>query len=194
MDIVRNNPKTLTVYFGGKRGRQIRDNYMEMSLDSTLPDGRTVAEPVLKTLGNASTSYTFFDARGLIFSTQFAQVAITLLEKATFEDMRAQGLIQEGAAFAGHSLGEYGVLSALAEFMPLETLMSVIFYRGLAMQVATERDENGATEYSMVAVNPSRVGKCKPSYHSPSSEIMHANKRCSLHRSGPPMHHRSHPG
>ena len=161
LDIVRRNPKTLTVYFGGDRGRKIRENYLKMTAESTLPDGRTVIEPILKDLNRKSTSYTFTDTQGLIFSTQFAQPAITLLEKASFEDMRSKGLVQESAAFAGHSLGEYGALSALADFIPFKTLMKVCFYRGLTMQAAMERDAQGHTEYSMIAVNPVRVGKCR---------------------------------
>lgn len=158
-EIVRNNPKTFTVRFGGKRGRQIRENYLAMKVDDTLPDGRTVSVPILKALNDRSESYTFSDPRGLIFSTQFAQPAIVLVEKASFEDMRSKGLVQEQAMYGGHSLGEYGSLSALADFMPLGALIKLLFYRGLAMQVAMEIDEDGRTEYAMVAVNPVRVGK-----------------------------------
>ena len=165
LEIVRSNPKRLTVYFGGKRGRELRANYLAMRIDVARPDGTVVSEPILRDLTPKSRSYTFQEPRGLIFSTQFAQPAITILEKASYEDMRSKGLIQEGAAFAGHSLGEYGVLSAFAEFMPFETMMSVVFYRGLAMQVAIDRDEHGRSDFSMVAVNPGRVGKCKSSVH-----------------------------
>ena len=160
LDIVRNNPKTLTVRFGGKRGHRIRENYLKMSVEATLPDGRTITERLLNALDPQSTSYTFADTEGLIYSTQFAQPAITILEKASFEDMRSRGLVQEGGVFAGHSLGEYGALSALADFIPFKTLMGVCFYRGLAMQAAMERDAQGRTEYSMVAVSPVRVGNC----------------------------------
>jgi len=38
-------------------------------------------------------------------------------------------------------------------------LVSVVFYRGLTMQVAVERDEQGRSNYSMCAVNPSRISK-----------------------------------
>jgi fatty acid synthase subunit beta len=43
--------------------------------------------------------------------------------------------------------------------MPIESLVSVVFYRGLTMQVAVERDEQGRSNYSMCAVNPSRISK-----------------------------------
>lgn len=43
--------------------------------------------------------------------------------------------------------------------MSIKTLMDVVFYRGLTMQVSIERDEFGETNFSMAAVNPKRVGK-----------------------------------
>nr|OQO17070.1 Fatty acid synthase subunit beta [Rachicladosporium sp. CCFEE 5018] len=81
------------------------------------------------------------------------------MEKAAFEDMRAKGVVQPDSSFAGHSLGEYSALAALAEVMPIESLVSVVFYRGLTMQVAVERDAAGRSNYSMCAVNPSRISK-----------------------------------
>jgi len=53
--------------------------------------------------------------------------------KASFKDMRSRGLIQHDSVFAGHSLGEYSAFAALAEVMPIEPLVSVVFYRGLTM-------------------------------------------------------------
>ena len=81
------------------------------------------------------------------------------MEKASFEDMKAKGLVPRDSTFAGHSLGEYSALAALAEVMPIESLVSVVFYRGLTMQVAVERDASGRSNYSMCAVNPSRISK-----------------------------------
>jgi fatty acid synthase subunit beta len=158
---VRSDPKKLTVHFGGTRGRKIRDNYLAMTTEKVLDDGTTVEEPIIKGLTPNSPSYTFQDERGLLYSTQFVQPALTLMEMAALEDMRSKGLVQENAVFAGHSLGEYSALGSLANFMPLESLLSLVFYRGLAMQVAMKRDEKGHTEFSMVAVNPSRVGRGK---------------------------------
>ncbi|PYH93829.1 putative fatty acid synthase subunit beta [Aspergillus ellipticus CBS 707.79] len=158
LQIVQDNPKELTIHFGGPRGRGIRERYQAMRIDSVSPEGKLISKPVLPDLTASTRSHTFREPRGLVYSTQFAQPAITILEKAIFEDMRARGLIQDGAPFAGHSLGEYGALAAVAEFMPFPSLMDVVFYRGLAMQLAMERDEAGTTDYSMVAVNPRRVG------------------------------------
>lgn len=159
LDIVKNNPKELTVYFGGIRGRKIRENYLAMTVETTRTDGSTINEPIIRELSPQSASYTFRDERGLLYSTQFAQPALTIMEMAVFEDMRSKGLIQEDAVFAGHSLGEYIALGCLSDFMTIESLLSVVFYRGLSMQVAIKRDDNGQTDFSMVAVNPSKVGR-----------------------------------
>jgi fatty acid synthase subunit alpha, fungi type len=37
--------------------------------------------------------------------------------------------------------------------------LDIVFYRGITMQRAVERDELNRSHYSMCAVNPSRVGK-----------------------------------
>lgn len=159
IEIVRNDPKTLTVYFGGARGRKIRDNYLAMTIERVDEDGRVIQEPIIKSLTPTSQSYTFSDPRGLLYSTQFAQPALVLMEMATYLDLESKGLIQERASYAGHSLGEYSALGAVARVMPLESLVSLVFYRGLTMQVAMERDQDGRTAFSMMAVNPSRVNK-----------------------------------
>lgn len=135
-----------------------------MTIESVSPQGHIVNEPIIKGLNPQSASYTFHDPRGLLYSTQFAQPALTLMEMAAFEDVRSKGLVQEFAPYAGHSLGEYSALGALAKIMPMESMLSLVFYRGLAMQVAMKRDDQGRTDFSMVAVNPARVGKGKKSY------------------------------
>ncbi|MCJ1474414.1 beta subunit of fatty acid synthetase [Lambiella insularis] len=158
-DIVRNNPKELTIHFGGPRGKVIRQNYMSMTFESVNADGSVKSEKIFKEVSDDTTSYTYRSPTGLLSATQFTQPALTLMEKAIFEDMRSRGLVQRDSSFAGHSLGEYSALTALAEVMPIESLVSVVFYRGLTMQVAVERDEQGRSNYSMCAVNPSRISK-----------------------------------
>ncbi|KAI1806979.1 fatty acid synthase beta subunit [Daldinia bambusicola] len=159
LDIVRNDPKELTVYFGGARGKSIRRNYMAMTCQSleAAADGSPKQEKVFKTITEYTTSYTFRSPTGLLSATQFTQPALTLMQMAVFEDLRAQGAIRNESVFAGHSLGEYSALASIAKVMPVETLVSVVFYRGLCMQVAVERDEAGRSNYSMCAVDPSRV-------------------------------------
>ncbi|KAJ5633041.1 hypothetical protein N7490_009380 [Penicillium lividum] len=159
IDIVKNNPKELTVYFGGPRGKAIRQNYMAMTFETVNADGSIKSEKIFKGIDETTDSYTYRSPTGLLSATQFTQPALTLMEKASFEDMRSKGLVQRDSSFAGHSLGEYSALAALADVMPIESLVSVVFYRGLTMQVAVERDEQGRSNYSMCAVNPSRISK-----------------------------------
>lgn len=120
-------------------------------------DGNPRQEKVFKTITDYTTSYTFRSPAGLLSATQFTQPALTLMQMAAFEDLRAQGVIRKDSVFAGHSLGEYSALASIAKVMPVETLVSVVFYRGLCMQVAVERDEAGRSNYSMSAVDPSRI-------------------------------------
>ena len=130
-----------------------------MTFETVNADGSTKSEKIFKEVDENTTSYTYMSPTGLLSATQFTQPALTLMEKASFEDMRSKGLVQRDSSFAGHSLGEYSALAALAEVMPIESLVSVVFYRGLTMQVAVERDASGRSNYSMCAVNPSRISK-----------------------------------
>ncbi|KAI0178899.1 fatty acid synthase beta subunit [Hypoxylon sp. FL1284] len=159
LEIVRNDPKELTVYFGGARGKAIRQNYLAMTCQSLEldADGNPKQEKVFKAITEQTTSYTFRSPAGLLSATQFTQPALTLMQMAAFEDLRAQGVLRKDSVFAGHSLGEYSALASIAKVMPVETLVSVVFYRGLCMQVAVERDEAGRSSYGMAAVDPSRV-------------------------------------
>ena len=159
IQIVKTNPKELTIHFGGPRGKMIRQNYMTMTFETVNADGSIKSEKIFKEIDEHTDSYTYRSPTGLLSATQFTQPALTLMEKASFEDMRARGLVQVDSSFAGHSLGEYSALAALAEVMPIESLVSVVFYRGLTMQVAVERDASGRSNYAMCAVNPSRISK-----------------------------------
>ena len=132
---------------------------MSMTFETVNADGSIKSEKIFKEVNENTASYTYRSPTGLLSATQFTQPALTLMEKASFEDMRSKGLVQRDSSFAGHSLGEYSALAALAEVMPIESLVAVVFYRGLTMQVAVERDITGRSNYSMCAVNPSRISK-----------------------------------
>ncbi|CCH45960.1 fatty acid synthase [Wickerhamomyces ciferrii] len=156
IDIVKNNPEELTVHFGGEKGRAIKKNYTQMTFE-TIVDGKIVSEKIFKSIDEKTTSFKFQNPGGLISATQFTQPALTLMEKASFEDLKAKGLIPADCIFAGHSLGEYASLASLAEVMSIESLVEIVFYRGMTMQVAVPRDSLGRSNYGMIAVNPSRV-------------------------------------
>lgn len=84
---------------------------------------------------------------------------MVVTEKAAFDDLRSRGLVQEGCPFAGHSLGEYSALASIADVLPISALVDVVFYRGITMQRAVERDAQNRSSYGMCAINPSRIGK-----------------------------------
>ncbi|KAF9311477.1 3-oxoacyl-[acyl-carrier-protein] synthase [Podila horticola] len=157
LDIVRNNPLKKTIHFGGPKGNAIRQNYMSMRYDLVEQDGSIKSLPLFPGINETTHFYTFQSPNGLLAATQFTQPALTLMEKAAFEDMRAKGLIQGNCAFAGHSLGEYSALASIGDVLPIESLVDVVFYRGMTMQVAVPRDSVGRSNYGMVAINPSRV-------------------------------------
>ncbi|KAJ2035636.1 fatty acid synthase alpha subunit Lsd1 [Coemansia sp. S3946] len=72
--------------------------------------------------------------------------------------MHANSLVQSDAAFAGHSLGEYAALSSMTSILTLEDILDIVFFRGMLMQAVVERDDQGRSQYGMVAVDPSRLG------------------------------------
>ncbi|KAI5956395.1 FAS1 [Candida jiufengensis] len=157
LDIVQNNPNELTIHFGGAKGRIIRDNYIGMMFETIGEDGELKSEKIFKDIDDNTNSFTFVSPTGLLSATQFTQPALTLMEKAAYEDIKSKGLIPSDIMYAGHSLGEYSALSSLANVMPIESLVDVVFYRGMTMQVAVPRDELGRSNYGMCAINPSRI-------------------------------------
>ncbi|ETL48253.1 hypothetical protein L916_02122, partial [Phytophthora nicotianae] len=146
LDIVHNNPKSITVYFGGKKGRRIREKYMSLTCEDPTT-GETV--PLLPEINTRTQSFTFSLPEGLLFATQFNQPAIVLLEKAMFSEIEDAQLIPSDAFFAGHSLGEYAGLSSFAGVLALEDVVEVVFLRGLIMQRAVKRDAEGRSDYGM---------------------------------------------
>ncbi|KAK4981177.1 hypothetical protein LTR28_002474 [Elasticomyces elasticus] len=140
-------------------GQGSQEKGMAMTSRTLSSSKEEVTRPILRGLTPESTSYTFSDERGLLSSTQFSQPALALMEMVEYEQLRSRGLVQEQSLFAGHSLGEYAALGACTSFMSTEGLLGLIFYRGLKMQNAIQRDKFGRTNFSMVAVDPSRIGK-----------------------------------
>lgn len=157
LKIVRINPKELKVYFGGVRGRHLRQNYISMTYEVPGPDGTMQRKRVFPDVDERTSYYRHRSPEGLLFATQFAQPALTVMELAAFKDMESKGLISTEGCFAGHSLGEYAALAAITDFMPFERLLYIVFCRGMTMQVAVERDALNRSNYGMVAVDRSRV-------------------------------------
>jgi len=159
VEIVKDNPKQKTVHFGGIKGQAIRQRYMDMSYDTMDKDGNVKTLPLFADIDVRTPKYTFSHPNGLLFATQFAQIALVVTEKAAFEDLRMKGFVQKDCAFAGHSLGEYSALASIADVLPISSLVDVVFYRGITMQRAVERNSKNQSNYAMCAVNPSRISK-----------------------------------
>ncbi|KAI0649410.1 fatty acid synthase [Trametes meyenii] len=159
VEIVKDNPKEKTIHFGGIKGQAIRQRYMDMTYDTMDKDGNVKTLPLFGDINVRTQRYTFSHPNGLLFATQFAQIALVVTERAAFEDMRSKGLVQTDSAFAGHSLGEYSALASIADVLAISSLVDVVFYRGITMQRAVERDAHNRSNYAMCAVNPSRISK-----------------------------------
>lgn len=159
VEIVKDNPKEKTIHFGGIKGQAIRQRYMDMTYDTMDKDGNVKTLPLFGDINVRTPKYTFSHPSGLLFATQFAQIALVVTEKAAFEDMSYKGFVQKDCAFAGHSLGEYSALASIADVLPISSLVDVVFYRGITMQRAVERDSENRSNYAMCAVNPSRISR-----------------------------------
>lgn len=132
---------------------------MDMTYNTMDKDDNVKTLPLFSDINLRTLKYTFSHPNGLLFATQFAQIALVVTEKAAFEDMRAHGVVQRDCAFAGHSLGEYSALASIADALPASSVVDVVFYRGITMQRAVERDSLNRSNYAMCAVNPSRISK-----------------------------------
>ena len=157
IEIVKDNPKEKTIHFSGIKGQAIHTRYMEMTYNTMDKDGVVRTLPLFGDINVCTQRYTFSHPNGLLFTTQFAQIALVVTEKAAFEDMQSKGFIQNNAVFAGHSLGEYSALASVAGVLPISSLVDVVFYRGITMQRAVERDSANWSNYAMCAANPSRI-------------------------------------
>ncbi|KAJ1895479.1 fatty acid synthase alpha subunit Lsd1, partial [Coemansia sp. IMI 209127] len=152
LDIVRNNPQTLAVHFGGQHGEDVRSNYLALNHIST-------AKALFPGISASSTRHMFYAPNGLLNATQFTQPALAVLALAAVADMRAHSLIQRNAVFAGHSLGEFAALASLGNgLLSVEEVVDIAFYRGMLMQSAVARDQQGFSGFAMVSVNPQRLG------------------------------------
>ena len=95
---------------------------------------------------------------GVLFLTQFTQVAMATLAVAQVAEMREAGVFVEDAITCGHSVGEYNALAAVTGILPLEALLEIVFRRGMAMHHLVPRDAHGRSNYRLAAIRPSQLG------------------------------------
>ncbi|MCF8611069.1 DUF1729 domain-containing protein [Gordonia sp. HY285] len=95
---------------------------------------------------------------GVLFLTQFTQVAMATLGVAQIAELREVGAFVDGSITCGHSVGEYNALAACAGVLPLEAVLEVVFQRGSAMHHLVPRDAKGRSDYRLAAIRPSQFG------------------------------------
>ncbi|MCW2831358.1 MAG: 3-oxoacyl-ACP synthase, partial [Aeromicrobium sp.] len=95
---------------------------------------------------------------GVLFLTQFTQVAMAVLGAAQMAELRESGAFVEGSILAGHSVGEYNALAAVSGVIPLEAVVEVVFQRGSVMHALVPRDAAGRSDYRLAAIRPSQIG------------------------------------
>ncbi len=94
---------------------------------------------------------------GVLYLTQFTQVAMATVAAAQVAEMREQGAFVEGAIACGHSVGEYTALACVTNVYELEALLEVVFQRGSKMHDIVPRDELGRSNYRLAAIRPSQI-------------------------------------
>lgn len=95
---------------------------------------------------------------GVLFLTQFTQVAMAVLAAAQMAELRESGVYVDGAIMAGHSVGEYNALGAVSQVISLEAVIEVVFQRGSVMHTLVPRDAEGRSNYRLAAIRPSQIG------------------------------------
>ena len=122
-----------------------------MTYDMKDGDGNVKSIPLFTNINVHTLQHTFTHPKGLLFATQFMQIALVIMSHAAFEDMRLKGFIQPDAAFTSHSLGEFSTLTSIADILP-NFSPDVVFYHGLTMQHAVKCDEQSHSNYDICAV------------------------------------------
>jgi hypothetical protein len=159
IEIVKDNPKEKNINFGGIKGQAICQRYMDMTYDTMDKDGNVKMLPLFGDINIHTQRYTFSRPVGLLFATQFTQIALVVTERAAFEDMHSKGFVQKDLAFVGHSLGEYSALTSIADVLAISALTDIIFYRSITMRRAVGRDVHNYSNYAMYTVNSSHISK-----------------------------------
>jgi fatty acid synthase, bacteria type len=94
---------------------------------------------------------------GVLYLTQFTQVAMATVAAAQVAEMREQGAFVEDAIACGHSVGEYTALACVSGVYELEGLLEAVFHRGSKMHDIVPRDAKGRSNYRMAAIRPSQI-------------------------------------
>ncbi|HEX7322149.1 MAG TPA: fatty acid synthase subunit beta domain-containing protein, partial [Mycobacterium sp.] len=94
---------------------------------------------------------------GVLYLTQFTQVAMATVAAAQVAEMREQGAFVEDAITCGHSVGEYTALACVSGIFELDALLEAVFQRGSNMHDIVPRDAQGRSNYRLAAIRPSQL-------------------------------------
>ncbi|KAF9644881.1 hypothetical protein BDM02DRAFT_3131492 [Thelephora ganbajun] len=107
IEIVKDNPKERTIHFDGIMGQAIHTVWTQR--------------------------YTFSHSNGLLFTTQFAQIAL-VTERATSEDMQLKGFLQNNAGQQSVCAGELATLQMMTNVLNYLKIQKVgLAKRGFAI-------------------------------------------------------------
>nr|WP_280110253.1 type I polyketide synthase [Segniliparus rugosus] len=95
---------------------------------------------------------------GVLHLTQFTQVAMAVTALAQVAELKETGAYVEDAFLAGHSVGEYNALAAVAGTFSPTAVLAVVYKRGMTMNNFLPRDEQGRSNYRMAAIRPVHLG------------------------------------
>ncbi len=96
--------------------------------------------------------------KGVLFLTQFTQVAMAVMAVAQVAELEADGVLAGDAYFCGHSVGEYSALAAMTGALPLGELCALVYQRGLTMDRLVERLPDGSSRFAMGVLRPHAAG------------------------------------
>ncbi|HEU0189844.1 MAG TPA: fatty acid synthase subunit beta domain-containing protein [Mycobacterium sp.] len=94
---------------------------------------------------------------GVLYLTQFTQVAMATVAAAQVAEMREQGAFVEDSITCGHSVGEYTALACVTGIFELDALLEAVFQRGSNMHDIVPRDAQGRSNYRLAAIRPSQL-------------------------------------
>ncbi|GGG21656.1 type I polyketide synthase [Rhodococcoides trifolii] len=106
----------------------------------------------------------FHHRDGVLFLTQFTQVAMATLGYAQIAELRENDAVATEYVFCGHSVGEFTALAAAGGIFDLDTVIELVYARGTIMSDLVERDSQGRSNYGMAAVRPNRMGLSDASF------------------------------
>ncbi|RHZ52986.1 uncharacterized protein CDV56_102424 [Aspergillus thermomutatus] len=104
--IVRDNPKTLTVYFGGVKGRAVGENYISLKLDATQFPQPALALMVILRFEDMRDKYVALAAMGNIFTVEEVSVLVF------YHGLKMQNAVKSDA----NGATDYSILLELVDY------------------------------------------------------------------------------